>query len=383
MRQEHSLLKACGKGELAYVQECVRLTNTLELPPPFWADEVFSSYLLACRHGFLGIVKCLVLEGGVDLKRENEDGYTGLHSAIAGANLEVVQWLISEGHCEVESKTSHGYTCYQVAAHHAQLAIIQWLGDAGGADTTAVCPLTGNTALHQVIAPPDHQMQQFYVGHAAFRSFGCARWLVQQGGFLPSHRNANGDTALLVAARAKSWRIAQWLLQHGGADINEVNNGGGEFHHPNFGNTIWELFSPPTQHFIPAPGIPLLRALLARGSPPRFIKYQIEGKYIWDRGAGPKKSHWKWEIFPLCNPIKNGEIMRKRLPDDSEWRNRRKTKVRESECSARIGPDAVKLVLGYAHLSEDELWHELSGLTTAKRKWEDAYNSSYDSAELQ
>lgn len=73
---------------------------------------------LACSHGFINLVKCLVEVHSVTVTSIDEHtGCTALHYATSGGSSEVVQYLVEHCNLQVSTPADSGYT----PVHHGCL----------------------------------------------------------------------------------------------------------------------------------------------------------------------------------------------------------------------------------------------------------------------
>ena len=90
--------------------------------------------------------------------------------------------------------------------------------------------------------------------------FPMLQWMVEEGGADVAARNHDGYTALKYAVRWGYTNIASWLLHKGGADITDIDNNG---------QTVWDKFkwrceiAPDT----PQPKVDFYSVLRCFGSP--------------------------------------------------------------------------------------------------------------------
>ena len=102
------------------------LANLVKISAGLYGDTLLH---LACQHGWLNIVKCLIEVYRCSPNINNLWCQTPLHYACRHGHLNVVQYLISEQECNVTDTidTMHGWTPLHYACKHGHRCIVEYL----------------------------------------------------------------------------------------------------------------------------------------------------------------------------------------------------------------------------------------------------------------
>ena len=141
-------------------------------------DQGRTALLLACYHCHFKIVVYLV-ERGANVAHTDNEGTTALHCASRRGYLPTVRYLLEHG-ARITERDGDGRTALLYAAHRGQLRVVKYLLSSEGGASITETDDAGNTAL------------------------------------------------LLAAGRCTIFYppFVQWLLEHGGAQITDVDNRG-------------------------------------------------------------------------------------------------------------------------------------------------------------
>ena len=82
---------------------------------------------LACQHGWLDIVKCLIEVYGCSPNINNKWNQKPLHYACRHGHLNVVQYLISEQECDVTATTMRSWTPLHYACRNGHRRLVEYL----------------------------------------------------------------------------------------------------------------------------------------------------------------------------------------------------------------------------------------------------------------
>ena len=85
----------------------------------------------ACQQGDVGVVRCLLGLGGLDVDEGNIRGQTPLHLACAGGHVEVVKILVEEGGADVDRVDGGKETPLFEACRNGRVEVVGYLLDAG------------------------------------------------------------------------------------------------------------------------------------------------------------------------------------------------------------------------------------------------------------
>eukprot|EP00051_Salpingoeca_urceolata_P024366 m.426889 g.426889 ORF g.426889 m.426889 type:complete len:392 (+) comp20223_c0_seq2:196-1371(+) len=205
-----------------------------------------TAVLMAADCGHVAILRWLVQEAGATATEMTRLGHTALHRAAINSHLSVVEWLVrnvAEFANVNECRTSDKQTALHLAGANGDLAVVAWLVREAGADVELVCRHY-RTVLQLAAKNRRHSVVEWLVrsGHAKVASHDIdgnnalqlaaphdlktVKLLVQVGGTNVDWQNENGDTALIIAARAGKGAIVRWLLGDGQADPTITNTSG-------------------------------------------------------------------------------------------------------------------------------------------------------------
>jgi ankyrin repeat protein len=167
----------------------------------------------AVRYGHSSVVELLHRQWGADLRVTHPDGDTLLHVAATSGQRPLLEYLLRNG-LGVDAATKQAVTPVRIAAQSGNIVAVQTLID-HGASTTAVNEGGGNLLMIAVREGHTGVMQLL------LNSRSCNN----QAAVDVNATDADGDTALHVAACRDRTEVAALLLQHGAA-VNAPNNRG-------------------------------------------------------------------------------------------------------------------------------------------------------------
>lgn len=171
--KEAMIIQASRSGDLERLRPWARQGVRVTTAAPL---------IFAAEGGFLNVVIILVTELGADTNEEY-DGPTALLCAAFRGNVDIVHRLVDLKADVNQAIKSTGETPLIVAAHNGKLDMVR-------------CLLEGGARIGQT----DH----------------------------------DGDTALLMSAMLPQYSTMQYLLEHTGANIEDVNNRG---------DTVWDVLA--------------------------------------------------------------------------------------------------------------------------------------------
>ena len=163
--------------------------------------------MFAAHHGHIETVRTLLCMPEVGLDNPGEHGSTALHDAACQGHPDVLQALLDAG-ADIEAKDAEGRSALLVASSVGEVKSAKVLVEAGA----EVCATDdeGNTCL--IIA-------------AVFGQIDIVRYLLSLPDVDVHDRDAEGDTALHLAAHHKLPDMVKLLLEHG-ADKSLCNEAG-------------------------------------------------------------------------------------------------------------------------------------------------------------
>ena len=82
---------------------------------------------IACRNGWLDMVKQLIEKTGCDPEVEDCDKRTPLHYACRHGCLDIIQYLIQEQKCDVNAFTTDQWTPFYYACRYSHLNAVNYL----------------------------------------------------------------------------------------------------------------------------------------------------------------------------------------------------------------------------------------------------------------
>jgi ankyrin repeat protein len=163
-------------------------------------DDGKTPLIYSIELGHLEIVKFLV-DKGADVNAKDDDGNTALIYSSEGGHLEIVKFLVSKG-ADVNAKDSVGNTPLMICS---DLEIVKFLVDKG-ADVN-VRDDYGNTTLIQSIKYGD--------------PLEIVKFLVSKG-LDVNAENSHGNTALMYSSEKGRLEIVKFLVSKG-ANVNAKN----------------------------------------------------------------------------------------------------------------------------------------------------------------
>lgn len=187
-----ALVEAVRQGDVGSVR--ARLASGTE--PDGWA------LMIAADHNQVTMVR-LLLDAGADPNTTHEKGATTLGWAASGGHSKVVALLLKHG-ANVNLRDPYGEsTALMSAADFAHLKVVEQLLRAG-ADVN-LRAIRGHTALMSAASVADSAL------HA--QAIRCARLLLAYRAKV-NHCNAEGRTAMSLAAEQGNTGLVQLLLDH-------------------------------------------------------------------------------------------------------------------------------------------------------------------------
>ena len=172
----------------------------------------------ACIYGQLDIVQLLTHEIGCDPNDTNSKGQTSLHLAAQYGHLPLVRYLIEEVGSNMNLEDNHRKSPTFLAAGGGHLDILKYLIGEKRGDPYCVtsrewekCLTSGRSLMHAAS----------YNGH-----LHVVRYLVEQHGCDPSHKDIKGFTSLHLACQQGHMKIIAYLITKQNCDPNCTSNDG-------------------------------------------------------------------------------------------------------------------------------------------------------------
>ncbi len=158
----------------------------------------------AAENGYLGIVKYLIEEKGVNPNVKDISGLTPLHFAAGSGSLEIVKYLVEKRGANVSVESNNEQTPLHFAAGNGHLGIVKYLIEEKGINPNAT-DISGLTPLH------------FAAGSG---SLEIVKYLVEKRGVDVSAESNNNQTPLLSAAENGKLEIVRYLVEERNVDPN-------------------------------------------------------------------------------------------------------------------------------------------------------------------
>ena len=112
-------------------------------------NDGYSPFLIACKDGFLDLVKLIAATGRVDVNHATENGYTSLFVTCCNGHADVVQFLLQHPFSpaiDVNKADHTGYVPFLMAARNGHLRIVELLLEQSTLDVIRASSY-GSTAL--------------------------------------------------------------------------------------------------------------------------------------------------------------------------------------------------------------------------------------------
>uniref|UniRef100_A0A383VDF3 Uncharacterized protein n=1 Tax=Tetradesmus obliquus TaxID=3088 RepID=A0A383VDF3_TETOB len=162
----------------------------------------------AAANGHLELLDLLAGSGATKVaEKQDDEGWTPLHSAVSSGREKVVAALLTYGVCP-DTSNSGGQTALHYAASKGFVSIMRLLIKAGAKVNAK--DKTGSTPLHRA---------------ASAGKYDTAVVLVEEGHARLDSHDKTGSTPLLVAVSCKEANIAVYLASKG-ADLEAANKEG-------------------------------------------------------------------------------------------------------------------------------------------------------------
>lgn len=189
------LADAAMKGHFKIVQRLIEAESALDSVNA----ERNTPLLLAIFHRFEDIA-LLLIESGADVRVVDRMGFLAIHRASIAGLLGVVKTLCERLPLQMNFDGHDGWTPITEAAYHGQTAVVSYLIDIGAdADIRGLTNNRGG-AIHRAVQS----------GHAE-----VVRLLVERGRVDVESRDAEGKTALQLAAQHNKIEIVETLIALG------------------------------------------------------------------------------------------------------------------------------------------------------------------------
>ena len=170
---------------------------------------------LAARSGQLSVVSYLVYFCGALIDQANVNGFTALHAAADHDNLDVVQWLLKAG-ANPSVRSSSGASPLYMAAQGGNLHVVETFVK-HCPEVVDLCDESGDTPLQVALAS----------GFLRTAYTKIAQCLLEKGGADASKTNNNNWTSWHFAAhRLTDAGVFESMLTSGLASVNQARHGG-------------------------------------------------------------------------------------------------------------------------------------------------------------
>jgi ankyrin repeat protein len=171
--------------------------------------EGFTPFLLAAEHGQLGVME-LLIRRGADTSAASMSGYTALHVVAWGGQEQAAAFLLGQG-AQSTRRGNDGSTPFMLACWRGHLGVVRVLVQQLGKQELEATNKGGQTALHAAASCGNKEIVSFLLGQGA----------------LPSSRDKNGTTPLMLACEEGQTGMVNVLLQHVGPEaLRETNEHG-------------------------------------------------------------------------------------------------------------------------------------------------------------
>ena len=192
-------------------------------------DRGFTDIFSAIKEGTVKDVKQFVEEKCGDIDVSTKDGFTPLHFAVLGKNIEIVEYLVSTG-MEIDIKGENDSTPLNIAACAGNIEAAKFFISKGAnvmAQTNdGITPLhgaamiSGNVEIAKILVQAGADVNAsdnkgITPLHSAAMSghIGIAKYLVSEGANVNVKNNV-GLTPFDIAKQGGNTSIVQYLLQH-------------------------------------------------------------------------------------------------------------------------------------------------------------------------
>ena len=133
--ENHVLLLACRNGHVDVVQYLVEEGNA---DTDCVCSRGSNALMLACYFGHINVVRYLICQNCVNVnlisvinERYSRGAVAALHIAVRHGYLEIVRYLVMYGQADLELRTTHGTTALQIAQTSENLAMVEQLLELG------------------------------------------------------------------------------------------------------------------------------------------------------------------------------------------------------------------------------------------------------------
>ena len=156
---------------------------------------------LACRHGWLDVVKCLIEERGFALDSRDIEQQTPLHYACRYGHLNIIQYLIDHQQCDASGITLRNWTPLHYACRYGYMSIVEYLTSL----TNAVKSVDQLSVLHLTCKRGNSDILIY---------------LMDKKGFTAGPSNEKVHGLLLTACQHEHTQIVHHLLE----DVSSFQN---------------------------------------------------------------------------------------------------------------------------------------------------------------
>ncbi|XP_067660340.1 putative ankyrin repeat protein RF_0381 [Haliotis asinina] len=198
-----NILHLACKGGYVEVVKYIVSQNKVDINSAGWKQR--TPVIVAAEMGEKDVVEFLV-EHGADLLLVKDGGSNILHLACKGGHLEVVKYIVSQNKVDINSRGWLRKTPVMVAAEMGEKKVVEFLVEHGG-DLSLVHD-GGNNILHLACKG----------GHLV-----VVKYIVSQNKVDINSRGWKRKTPMMVAAEMGKKDVVEFLVEHG-ADLLLVND---------------------------------------------------------------------------------------------------------------------------------------------------------------
>jgi ankyrin repeat protein len=194
-------------------------------------------------------VKYLLEEHNVDTETKDFIGFTPLHVAARGNNLQAAQYIL-EYNAEINSKDNSNRKSIDIAIQYGNLEVVKLLIDHPDTNINCVDRFWNCSLLHTATMSKQWDIYEMLINkgidvniqdsggntalHYAYRGYdqNAINYTLVNSNYDPTIKNSEGITLLHIAAKQNFTGSVDYILNKEGIDINvQSNNGNTPLHY--------------------------------------------------------------------------------------------------------------------------------------------------------
>jgi len=182
------LCSACKKGDVEEVQQL--LTNNSQININAEDNLKQTPLYIACREGYIQIVRLLLNVEGIDLNHSNNYGESAFWIACLKGHINIVKLLLNHERVDINQASRSGITAFYLACFNRNLEIVKLLLNNKTIDVNKADIGYNRTPLHNACHEGEIQLVEYILASGRDVNLGI--------------KNRGGKTAIDIARETGS-----------------------------------------------------------------------------------------------------------------------------------------------------------------------------------